>query len=67
MSQDNYIYINRDTLEVWECTASDQPGTIESQKTRYVGKGRSLSGALKMADEESLETEYGIYTHLWCK
>ena len=73
MSADNYIYLDKKTFEVWGCTAScvtglKKKGDIEKQKSYLIGKGKSLGGALKIAEKENDDMiEYGVHFKLWCK
>ena len=69
MSADNYIFIDRKTLEVWDCTAScvcqHKKHCMKCQKAVCVGKAMTLEKATKIADKH--DTEYGIFFNLWCK
>jgi hypothetical protein len=79
MSADNYLYIDQKTFEVWSCTAScvtdlKKSKDIEKQKNAFLGQGKNLEEAMKIAEtyESELEregsyVEYGISRRLWCK
>lgn len=73
MSSDNYIYVDKKTFEVWNCTASEVMPVkgmkgLEKQKSSLIGKGRNLEKALEIAEiANDYLVEYGIFFKLWAK
>jgi len=72
MSADTYIFVDKKTLEVWQCTASctctHKKHCLECQKFSLLGKGKNLEEALEIAEKnDDYLNEYGISFKLWCK
>lgn len=71
MSADTYIYIDKETFEVWLCVASWLGGEIEDQKSAFIGKGKNIEEAIEIAEKYEEENpglvEYGISFKLWYK
>jgi hypothetical protein len=72
MSADNYIFIDtkKKPIEVWDCVASlINPKSLKDQKTRLIGKTKTVEEALKLAAKEDNDGfyEYGISLRLWAK
>ena len=75
MSVDTFLYIDKDTLEVWSCIAScvcnHKKHCLKCQKSTLIGTGKDLAEAIKIADDydmtNPLDVEYGLNFRLWCK
>ena len=51
MSADTYIYIDKETFEVWLCVASWLGGELEKQKSFLIGKGGNLKETIEIAEK----------------
>jgi hypothetical protein len=69
MSADNYIFVDQNTFEVYNCVAScvcqHKKHCLDCQKGRPVTKAMNFEKACKKASE--IDSEYGIFLYLWCK
>lgn len=71
MSADNYLFLDEETNEVWDCVAScvcnHKKHCLKCQKISLIGKGKNIQQAIRIAKKEEYFYEYGLYFELWCK